>query len=86
MLVLFLEPNAGYPKKEVNTDPQFKASAKNARYYFAADVDDEVSDVKSHRHELRFGVEVVGSFSYSDGFVVREVKYAADEDGYRVIR
>lgn len=84
-LVLLFGQTTCLPKKEIDVDQESQASAKNARYYFSADVNDEVTDVKSHRHELRFGTEVAGSFSYSDGFVVREVIYTADKGGYRVI-
>jgi hypothetical protein len=30
--------------------------------------------------------KVNGSYSYSDGFVLRTVEYQADENGYRVIK
>lgn len=35
---------------------------------------------------LSFEKKVNGSYSYSDGFVLRTVEYQADENGYRVIK
>ncbi|XP_075214844.1 cuticular protein 51A [Lycorma delicatula] len=84
-LVLLIVQTQGYPKKELKIRQDLQNSARNARYYFSTDVDDQVSNLKSHRDELRFGVEVFGSFSYNDGFVLREVIYTADQNGYRVI-
>lgn len=30
--------------------------------------------------------QVTGSYSYSDGFVLRTVEYKADQNGYRVVK
>jgi hypothetical protein len=61
-------------------------AARNARYYFSSDVEDQINDLTQHRDELRDGLKVRGSFSYSDGFLRRQVSYEADENGYRIIR
>jgi hypothetical protein len=61
-------------------------AARNARYYFSSDVEDRINDLTQHRDELREGLKVRGSFSYSDGFLRRQVSYEADENGYRIIR
>lgn len=61
-------------------------AAQNARYYFSSDVEDQINDLTQHRDELRDGLKVRGSFSYSDGFLRRQVNYEADENGYRIIR
>ena len=61
-------------------------AARNARYYFSSDVQDQINDLTQHRDELRDGLKVRGSFSYSDGFLRRHVSYEADENGYRIIR
>lgn len=61
-------------------------AARNARYFFSSDVQDQINDLTQHRDELRDGLKVRGSFSYSDGFLRRRVSYEADENGYRIIR
>jgi hypothetical protein len=61
-------------------------AAQNARYFFSSDVQDQINDLTQHRDELRDGLKVRGSFSYSDGFLRRHVSYEADENGYRIIR
>jgi hypothetical protein len=61
-------------------------AARNAHYYFSSDVQDQINDLTQHRDELRDGLKVRGSFSYSDGFLRRHVSYEADENGYRIIR
>jgi hypothetical protein len=61
-------------------------TARNVRYYFASDVEDQVNDLTQHHDEVREGSKVRGSFSYSDGFLRRKVIYEADENGYRIIR
>lgn len=38
------------------------------------------------REEHRNGLNVEGSYGYSDGFVRRTVNYVADENGYRILR
>ncbi|CAG7833224.1 unnamed protein product, partial [Allacma fusca] len=55
------------------------------KYSFAAAVDDGIMDHSHVREEQRDGSKVTGSYSYSDGYVKRTVKYVADENGYRVI-
>jgi hypothetical protein len=65
---------------------QQRLAARNARYYFASDVEDQINGLTQHRDEARDGLKVRGSFSYSDGFLRRQVIYEADENGYRIIR
>jgi len=59
--------------------------SRNAKYSFAAAVDDGIMDHSHVREESREGNKVTGSYSYSDGYVKRTVKYVADENGYRVV-
>lgn len=57
-----------------------------SRYQFSSHVQDHISDLMQERYEHRNGLNVEGSYSYSDGYVMRTVKYVADENGYRVLR
>ena len=59
---------------------------RNAFYHFRSDVHDGVKDGQLYREETRNGLQVDGSYSYSDGFVRRVVQYRADENGYRVLK
>ncbi|XP_069669190.1 uncharacterized protein [Periplaneta americana] len=86
MLALLLSAAIVLAVGEDRQLPADREAARRARYYFASDVEDHMSAVKQHRDEVRDGLKVRGSFSYSDGFHRREVKYEADENGYRVIR
>lgn len=65
-------------QKHVPSAEELEA-AKNARYYFSSDVEDQARNLTQHRDELRDGLKVKGSYSYSDGFLKRKVVYEADE-------
>jgi hypothetical protein len=72
--------------EEPSVQDQESLAARNARYYFSSDVEDQTNGLTQHRHEVRDGLKVRGSFSYSDGFLKRQVIYEADENGYRIVR
>lgn len=67
-------------------DEEFKKQAESAKYQFASDVNDGISGNQHHRDEVRDGVNVKGSYSYSDGYFKHTVHYIADDKGYRVIK
>ncbi|CAG7722199.1 unnamed protein product, partial [Allacma fusca] len=71
--------------REAEEEKKVQEQNKNAKYSFAAAVDDGIMDHSHVREEQRDGSKVTGSYSYSDGYVKRTVKYVADENGYRVI-
>ncbi len=62
------------------------AASRNASYHFGSHVRDGIKGGQLHREETRNGHKVSGSYSYSDGFVLRMVEYEADENGYRVLK
>lgn len=74
-----------YAKQKAIND-EFKKQAESAKYQFASDINDGISGNQHHREETRDGVNVKGSYSYSDGFFKHTVHYIADDKGYRVIR
>ncbi|EFA05533.1 uncharacterized protein Cpr51A [Tribolium castaneum] len=55
-----------------------------ARYKFSSNIEDHISDLMHQRDEVRDGLNVKGSYSYSDGYVKRTVHYEADDKGYRI--
>lgn len=59
---------------------------KNAKYKFSTSQNDGISDLLHERTETRQDGKVTGSYTYSDGFLLKKVKYVADENGYRIIR
>jgi hypothetical protein len=83
VLAVFLVP---LEAEKSSVGDQQRLAARNARYYFASDVEDQTSGLTQHRDEMRDGLKVRGSFSYSDGFLRRQVIYEADENGYRIVR
>jgi len=70
---------------KIDNDRIAEEQAKSAKYAFASAVDDGIMDQSQVRQETRDGLKVAGSYSYSDGFFKRTVKYEADEGGYRVV-
>lgn len=59
---------------------------EHAKYQFASKIDDKINDLTNERNEVRNGLAVEGSYSYSDGYTKRTVFYVADEKGYRVTK
>ncbi|KAK4010778.1 hypothetical protein OUZ56_019910 [Daphnia magna] len=83
-LVIPTDGSGGAPIEE---SERFDTRAnRNASYHFRSDVRDGIKGGQLHREETRRGAQVNGSYSYSDGFVLRTVEYQADENGYRVIK
>ncbi|KAI9558985.1 hypothetical protein GHT06_015774 [Daphnia sinensis] len=83
-LVIPTDGSGGAPLEE---SERFDTRAsRNASYHFRSDVRDGIKGGQLHREETRRGAQVNGSYSYSDGFVLRTVEYQADENGYRVIK
>lgn len=56
-----------------------------AKYQFSQNIEDNIQDLTHQRNEVRDGLKVKGSYSYSDGFHKRTVEYEADENGYRIV-
>jgi hypothetical protein len=54
------------------------------RYEFSSNIEDHINDLMQQRDEVRDGLNVKGSYSYSDGYYKRTVHYEADDKGYRV--
>lgn len=65
---------------------KFREQAEHAKYSFKTAVSDSVNDNSHIRQESRDGLKVTGLYSYSDGYFKRTVHYAADENGYRVVK
>lgn len=63
-----------------------KYQNEHAKYQFASKIDDKINDLTNERNEVRNGLAVEGSYSYSDGYTKRTVFYVADEKGYRVTK
>lgn len=63
-----------------------KFQNEHAKYQFATKIDDRINDLTNERNEVRNGLAVEGSYSYSDGYTKRTVFYIADEKGYRVTK
>ncbi|XP_045465801.1 uncharacterized protein LOC123674770 [Harmonia axyridis] len=59
---------------------------KNAHYSFNTKIDDKINDQTQQRSEVRKGLKVEGSYSYSDGYFKRTYEYVADDKGYRIVR
>ncbi|RZB54433.1 uncharacterized protein BDFB_010444, partial [Asbolus verrucosus] len=57
-----------------------------ARYEFSSNIEDHIQDQNQQRSEIRNGLNVEGSYSYSDGFYRRTVYYEADDKGFRVTK
>lgn len=72
-----------YKRQELTEEELAEAAA--AKYHFASDVQDGISDLTQQREEVRDGLKVTGFYSYSDGHHKRKITYEADENGYRVI-
>ncbi|KAL3271330.1 hypothetical protein HHI36_021818 [Cryptolaemus montrouzieri] len=58
---------------------------RNAHYQFSTNIDDKISDQTQQRSEVRDGLKVEGSYSYSDGYFKRTYHYVADDKGYRIV-
>ncbi|KAK9871992.1 hypothetical protein WA026_015237 [Henosepilachna vigintioctopunctata] len=58
---------------------------RNAHYKFSTNIDDKISDQTQQRTEVRDGLKVEGSYSYSDGYYKRTYHYVADDKGYRIV-
>lgn len=75
---------------EINTQKPLSDTEKfqneHAQYQFATKIDDRINDLTNERNEVRNGLAVEGSYSYSDGYTKRTVFYIADEKGYRVTK
>jgi hypothetical protein len=74
---------------EITLSPEeelFQKQAKNAKYSFDSEINDNIMDNTQIRQEKRDGLELSGLYSYSDGFYKRTVHYKADEHGYRVTK
>lgn len=67
-------------------EEEFQKQAKSAKYQFASNVNDQISGNQHNREETRDGVNVKGSYSYSDGYFRHTVHYVADDKGYRVVK
>jgi len=79
-------PPVSYGSSMKSMDEDYaEEQAKSAKYAFASAVDDGIMDQSQVRQEVRDGLKVKGSYSYSDGFYKRTIKYEADEGGYRVV-
>jgi hypothetical protein len=63
-----------------------RKQAQSAQYSYGSQIKDGIMDGQITRQETRDGLNVEGMYSYSDGFFMRTVHYAADENGYRVIK
>lgn len=63
-----------------------KFQNEHAKYHFATKIDDKINDLTNERNEVRNGLAVEGSYSYSDGYTKRTVFYVADDKGYRVTK
>lgn len=72
-----------YRRRGLTDDELAEAAA--AKYHFASDVQDGISDLTQQREEIREGLKVKGFYSYSDGHSKRKVTYEADENGYRIV-
>lgn len=68
------------------TDAELREQAESAHYSFESTIDDTINDHAITRQETRDGLSLNGMYSYSDGFFRRTVHYAADENGYRVLK
>lgn len=68
------------------TEEAFKKQAESAKYEFSSNVDDQISGNQHNRQETRDGVNVKGSYSYSDGYFKHTVHYIADDKGYRIVK
>lgn len=90
MIVAVLALASAVPVKEVRDlteeDKLALEQARNARYRFESQIVDNIKDLVNERYEERDGLNLKGSFSYSDGYVLRTVNYVADENGYRIER
>lgn len=71
-------------KKDFSEAEKYQNS--HAKYQFATKIDDRINDLTNERNEIRNGLAVEGSYSYSDGYTKRTVFYIADDKGYRVIK
>ncbi|XP_046987636.1 uncharacterized protein LOC124590857 [Schistocerca americana] len=60
--------------------------ARNAKYSYETHIDDGIADQSQHRSEVRDGLSTRGSFSYSDGYLRRNVEYVSDEGGFKVLK
>lgn len=77
------EPTKSDPTKISEAE---KYQNEHAKYQFATKIDDKINDLTNERNEVRNGLAVEGSYSYSDGYTKRTVFYIADEKGYRVTK
>ena len=86
---LTTDGSGGAPVEEsekFDTMESTTTASPKASYHFGSHVRDGIKGGQIHREETRDGPKVSGSYSYSDGFVLRMVEYEADENGYRVIK
>ncbi|XP_068900301.1 pro-resilin-like [Tenebrio molitor] len=92
LVLLFALANARVPRSDTgsSTPPNYKPNEfeleqnRAARYEFSSNVEDHINDLMQQRDEVRDGLNVKGSYSYSDGYYKRTVHYEADDKGYRV--
>jgi hypothetical protein len=92
LVLLFALANARVPRSDTasSTPPNYKPNEfeleqnRAARYEFSSNIEDHINDLMQQRDEVRDGLNVKGSYSYSDGYYKRTVHYEADDKGYRV--
>ncbi|XP_048507560.1 uncharacterized protein LOC125500146 [Athalia rosae] len=64
---------------------RLEQEAANAVYTFASSIVDGIMDNNQNRTETRDGLNLKGSYSYSDGYFRRTVNYVAGTGGFRVV-
>ncbi|XP_063930040.1 uncharacterized protein LOC135142284 [Zophobas morio] len=94
VVIFFLTAVTARPQKheKPNGTPNYAPNEfeleqnRAARYEFSSSIEDNINDLSHQREEVREGLNVKGSYSYSDGYYQRTVFYEADDKGYRVTK